>query len=98
MDHAGHGPHDASHAPMRLALRWDLPIVAPLLALLFVYRRWISPLLAPACRFQPSCSRYARDALLVHHAPRALGLITWRLLRCQPFCAGGHEPVPCRRP
>lgn len=76
--------------------RWDLPIVLPIWLALRFYQRWISPLLRPACRFEPSCSRYAVTALHEHAAPRALGLIAWRLLRCQPFCSGGHDPVPSR--
>lgn len=65
--------------------------------LLAGYQRWLSPLLPPACRFHPSCSEYARLSLAEHHLPRAMALIVWRLLRCQPLCAGGHDPVPPRR-
>ena len=74
--------------------RWDAPIAAVLLALLHGYRRWLSPLLGPYCRFEPSCSRYATEALRRHPVHRALGLTTWRLLRCQPWCRGGHDPLP----
>jgi putative membrane protein insertion efficiency factor len=70
-------------------------IVARLfLSLVRAYQRLLSPLLPPACRFLPTCSHYAVEALHVHPVPRALGLIAWRLLRCQPFCRGGHDPVP----
>ena len=58
------------------------------------YRRWISRWLPPACRFHPSCSVYALEALRKHGALRGLCLITWRLLRCQPFHPGGFDPVP----
>ncbi|OJH36596.1 membrane protein insertion efficiency factor YidD [Cystobacter ferrugineus] len=58
------------------------------------YRRWISRWLPPACRFHPSCSMYALEALQKHGALRGLRLITWRLLRCQPFHPGGFDPVP----
>ncbi len=58
------------------------------------YQAAISPLLPPACRFTPSCSHYAREALLQHGVLRAVSLITWRLLRCQPLSAGGVDPVP----
>ncbi|EPX64071.1 Protein YidD [Cystobacter fuscus DSM 2262] len=58
------------------------------------YRRWISRWLPPACRFHPSCSAYALEALQKHGALRGLRLITWRLLRCQPFHPGGFDPVP----
>jgi putative membrane protein insertion efficiency factor len=58
------------------------------------YRRWISRWLPPACRFHPSCSVYALEALRKHGALRGLRLITWRLLRCQPLHPGGFDPVP----
>lgn len=69
-----------------------------LLLLIGGYRRRVSPLLPPSCRFTPSCSVYAADAL--GHLPllRALRLTAWRLVRCQPFCRGGHDPVPVPRP
>jgi len=73
---------------------WDDWLVLPLLALLRLYRRFLSPLLGPSCRFEPSCSRYASLALCSHSLPRALGLISWRLLRCQPFGRPGLDPVP----
>lgn len=57
----------------------------------------LAPLLPPMCRFYPSCSAYALEALERHSAPRALGLILWRIVRCQPFCAGGYDPVPPAR-
>ncbi len=63
-------------------------------AMIAGYQRWFSPMLPPACRFQPSCSRYARAALRHHSTPRALGLTVWRVARCQPLCAGGVDPVP----
>jgi putative membrane protein insertion efficiency factor len=58
------------------------------------YRRWLSPLLPPACRFHPSCSHYALLALSTHRLPRALWLILTRLLRCQPLCRGGEDWPP----
>ena len=63
-----------------------LPIIA--------YRRWISPVLPARCRFHPSCSAYALEALAIHGVWRGLGLTAWRLLRCQPFHPGGYDPVP----
>jgi uncharacterized protein len=65
-----------------------------LLALLWFYRRAISPVLGPACRFEPSCSAYAEEAVHVHGPGRGLALMVWRLLRCQPFARGGLDPVP----
>ncbi|QRK11134.1 membrane protein insertion efficiency factor YidD [Archangium violaceum] len=58
------------------------------------YKRWLSPLLPPACRFHPTCSVYALEALKKHGALRGVRLIVWRLLRCQPFHPGGFDPVP----
>jgi putative membrane protein insertion efficiency factor len=65
-----------------------------LLAVLWVYRRLLSPLLPPACRFYPSCSAYAAEAVRVHGAWRGCGLIVKRLARCHPLCEGGIDPVP----
>ena len=65
-----------------------------LLLLIRGYRRAISPVLSPRCRFQPSCSAYAEEALHHHGVLRALGFIVWRVLRCQPFARGGFDPVP----
>ena len=59
-----------------------------------LWQRGPARVLPPACRFEPSCSRYAHTALENFSTPRALGLIVWRLLRCQPFGAGGYDPVP----
>ncbi|MBN8482215.1 MAG: membrane protein insertion efficiency factor YidD [Xanthomonadales bacterium] len=65
-----------------------------ILAPLAFYKRWISPLLGQRCRFQPSCSDYARIAVARFGALRGSWLATLRLLRCQPLCAAGHDPVP----
>ena len=69
-----------------------------LLVLLDGYRRWVSPLLGPRCRFAPSCSAYALEALEVHGAGRGTWLTLRRLGRCHPFHPGGHDPVPPARP
>jgi uncharacterized protein len=58
------------------------------------YRRWISPALPARCRFYPSCSAYALEAVQKHGAIRGTGLAIWRLLRCHPFHPGGYDPVP----
>jgi putative membrane protein insertion efficiency factor len=67
-----------------------------LIAFIKVYQYTISPLLGPRCRYYPSCSNYAVEALREHGAVRGLGLATWRLLRCNPFSNGGYDPVPPR--
>lgn len=60
-------------------------------ALLLAYKRWLSPLLPRSCRFSPSCSEYARLALLEHGALHGGALATARLLRCQPLARGGID-------
>jgi len=63
-------------------------------AMLSGYKRWISPALPTACRFVPTCSEYAMQAVDQHGAVRGSLLAAWRLLRCHPFCHGGYDPVP----
>ena len=60
------------------------------------YQRWLSPLKPPSCRFHPTCSEYALQAVLAHGIVKGTLLGTWRILRCHPFCAGGLDPVPER--
>jgi putative membrane protein insertion efficiency factor len=62
--------------------------------LLGAYKRVISPVLPPACRFYPTCSEYTREAVERHGAARGLWLGLKRLGRCHPFHAGGLDPVP----
>lgn len=72
--------------------------IARILALpIRAYRSLISPLLPQACRFHPSCSAYALEALEKHGAWSGLWLTGRRLCRCHPFHAGGLDPVPPRR-
>jgi putative membrane protein insertion efficiency factor len=65
-----------------------------LLALLRGYQLGISPLIGPSCRFHPSCSEYAIQAIRRHGVGRGLWLTAARLLRCHPFHPGGFDPVP----
>jgi putative membrane protein insertion efficiency factor len=58
------------------------------------YKRWISPLLPRACRFVPTCSEYALEAVERHGAMRGTWLAAGRLLRCHPFARAGLDPVP----
>ena len=63
------------------------------LAIIRFYRRWISPLLAPRCRFEPTCSAYAYEAIVRHGLLRGVALTMWCLLKCQPFHRGGFDPL-----
>src|SRR5690606_2841811 len=65
-----------------------------LVALIRLYQIALSPLLGAHCRFTPTCSNYAIDAIRKHGALVGTGYTIWRLLRCQPFCRGGYDPVP----
>jgi len=65
--------------------------------LIHLYQRLLSPLLPPACKFHPTCSNYAVEALRTHGFARGGALATWRILRCNPFSRGGYDPVPPRR-
>ena len=58
------------------------------------YKRWISPALPHACRFVPTCSEYAMEAIERHGAARGSLLAVARLLRCHPFARAGYDPVP----
>lgn len=67
-----------------------------IISLLDFYKRFVSPLLGQRCRFYPSCSDYARIAVSRFGPWRGSLLAGWRILRCQPLCSGGHDPVPDR--
>lgn len=82
------GPSNRGDSLVRRAL------VGFFVGLIGVYRVALSPLFAGACRFQPSCSRYAEEAVLVHGPWRGVLLAARRLLRCQPFGGSGYDAVP----
>ena len=69
----------------------------PLVLLVRGYQRWISPALPPTCRFHPTCSAYAVEALQVHGLFTGTALTVWRLLRCAPWHPGGVDEVPPAR-
>lgn len=58
------------------------------------YQRCISPLTPPACRFTPTCSQYAVEAIRKHGPFKGLALAIWRILRCNPWGGSGYDPVP----
>lgn len=80
-----------------LAKTLDLPRQL-LLLLVRAYRLLLKPWLGNACRFEPSCSQYALDAVLRHGALAGAALSTGRILRCHPWCDGGCDPVPDQLP
>lgn len=67
-----------------------------LLALVAAYRRWLSPALPRRCKYEPTCSAYAAEAIRRFGAARGLVLAAARLVRCNPFSHGGYDPVPAR--
>lgn len=69
-------------------------VAALLIVMIRVYQWTLSPLLGDCCRFEPSCSRYACGCIERFGVIKGLWLSIKRVLRCQPFCAGGHDPVP----
>jgi hypothetical protein len=70
---------------------WPRRILATLIR---GYQRFVSPALPPSCRFYPSCSQYALEAITRHGAIKGTWLATRRLVRCHPFHPGGFDPVP----
>ena len=66
---------------------------AVILSGLRLYKRFISPILPPACRFVPTCSEYMFDAVTRYGALKGVALGLKRILRCNPFCKGGYDPV-----
>lgn len=80
--------HLSHHAPMVRRVR--VALTAPI----FLYQRLLSPLLPHRCRFVPSCSEYARQAILQHGVFRGALLALRRLARCGPWHPGGPDPVP----
>jgi hypothetical protein len=77
----------AGGAPLRLLL----------IGLIHVYRAALSGWLGGQCRFYPTCSRYAEEAIRVHGAVKGSAMAVWRIARCGPFTAGGVDHVPPRR-
>ncbi len=65
-----------------------------LIFLIKCYQKWISPLLGRNCRFTPSCSQYAVQAIEIHGAAKGTLLAAWRILRCNPLGRPGRDPVP----
>ena len=75
----------------------ERPLAQAATAAVGAYRRYVSPLLGRHCRFHPTCSRYAQEAVGVHGLARGAWLALRRLLRCHPLHPGGFDPVPAPR-
>jgi len=68
-----------------------------LIFLLDFYKKAISPYLRPSCRFTPTCSEYAKEAILTHGAFKGFFMGAYRVMRCNPFNKGGYDPVPPKK-
>ncbi len=64
-----------------------------LVALVRMYQKYVSPWTPAACRFSPTCSEYAAQAIMKYGPVRGVGMALWRLCRCHPFHPGGYDPV-----
>jgi hypothetical protein len=70
------------------------PFKVLVLGLITIYRKFISPMKPPCCRFVPTCSQYAYEAITKYGLIKGGFLSVKRILRCNPFCKGGYDPVP----
>lgn len=80
----------------RLFKKAETVLSAPLIFSIRLYRKYISPIKKPSCRFMPTCSVYAIEALKEWGPIAGSVLAVWRILRCNPFSRGGYDPVPER--
>jgi putative membrane protein insertion efficiency factor len=81
-------------AARRMLWASGAPARAALIAIIKTYRVVLSGWLGGQCRFAPTCSHYAEQAILTHGAMKGTALATWRVLRCNPYGKGGLDPVP----
>ena len=80
---------------IRILFHWlSMAVVALLLLPIWIYQKAISPYTPPSCRFTPTCSEYARQALIKHGPVKGLWLASRRILRCHPWGGSGYDPVP----
>lgn len=84
-------------AARRMLWASGAPARAALVAIIKTYRVVLSGWLGGQCRFAPTCSHYAEQAILTHGATKGSALATWRVLRCNPYGKGGLDPVPPAR-
>lgn len=95
-DRADVMPAEPVHPQIKAGIVMDIvPIVRKIFSLpIHFYRKFISPMKAPCCKYYPSCSRYALDAVEKHGIFKGTALSVWRVLRCNPWSVGGIDPVP----
>lgn len=67
-------------------------VVGAMVHLIRFYQIWISPLMGPCCRFTPTCSQYGIEAIRKYGPIGGVWRTAWRILRCNPWCKGGHDP------
>ena len=91
MSSSAHDPGRAAAGPMSRLARGV--VSAPIIA----YQRFVSPAIPRRCKYEPTCSRYALDAIREYGILRGLVLAGWRLLRCNPWSHGGYDPVEAQR-
>jgi putative membrane protein insertion efficiency factor len=87
-------PPDSDHGDSRAATRLARSVVV---APIFAYRHIVSPAIPRRCKYEPTCSRYAVDAIRRYGILKGLVLAGWRLLRCNPWSYGGYDPVEAQR-
>ena len=83
-----------SNSKFKIRISKFKPLSWLLLALIAFYRTCISPLLPPACRYTPTCSQYAKEAIIKYGAFKGGWLALKRILRCNPWGGSGYDPVP----
>ena len=76
---------------------WAVRVRAVVVAPIVLYQRFISPAIPRRCKYEPTCSRYALDAIREYGILKGLVLAGWRLLRCNPWSHGGYDPVEAQR-
>ncbi len=87
-------PDDAPSTCAKVMAVIESPFRLTMLGFIKLYRMTISPIMPPICRFYPSCSAYGLECLQTLPFHKALPLIIWRIIRCNPLCKGGYDPVP----
>jgi uncharacterized protein len=89
------GESSGDDAGLRVRLKRAVRALA--IAPIVVYRRFVSPAIPRRCKYEPTCSRYAIDAIREYGILRGLLLAGWRLLRCNPWSHGGYDPIEAQR-